>query len=57
MRTTPSNLGWFGWKSFDNWSTVLTDWKVLVDGVGAEFLMLGELRNRSIHLRKRSKRN
>ncbi|UGY11942.1 hypothetical protein HAP48_0000400 (plasmid) [Bradyrhizobium septentrionale] len=38
--------------SFDNWTfviTVLTDWDVLVDGVGAEFLVLGELRNRSIH--------
>ena len=38
--------------SFDNWTfvvTVLTDSKVLVEGVGAEFLMLGELRNRSIH--------
>jgi hypothetical protein len=38
--------------SFDNWAfvvTVLTDWKVLVDDVGAEFLLLGELRNRSVH--------
>ncbi|MGY4497070.1 hypothetical protein ACVWYH_000997 [Bradyrhizobium sp. GM24.11] len=38
--------------SFDNWTfvaSVLTDWNVLVDGVGAEFLALGELRNRSIH--------
>lgn len=38
--------------SFDNWPFVigvLTDWKVLVDGVGAEFLALGVLRNRSIH--------
>lgn len=38
--------------SFDNWTfavRVLTDWKVLVDGVGPEFLLLGELRNRSIH--------
>jgi hypothetical protein len=38
--------------SFDNWPfavSVLTDWKVLVDGAGAEFLALGELRNRSIH--------
>jgi hypothetical protein len=38
--------------SFDNWPFaigVLTDWKVLADGVGAEFLELGELRNRSIH--------
>ncbi len=29
--------------------SVLTGWKVLVDGVGSEFLALGELRNRSIH--------
>jgi hypothetical protein len=38
--------------SFDNWPfavSVLTDWKVLVDGVGTDFLALGELRNRSIH--------
>ncbi|MET4245492.1 hypothetical protein [Bradyrhizobium sp. RT10b] len=38
--------------SFDNWTfviTVLTDWDVLADGVGAEFLVLGQLRNRSIH--------
>jgi hypothetical protein len=38
--------------SFDNWPfvvSILTDWKVLVDGVGADFLALGELRNRSIH--------
>lgn len=38
--------------SFDNWTfviAVLTDWNVLADGVGAEFLALGELRNRSIH--------
>jgi hypothetical protein len=37
--------------SFDVWPlavSVLTDWKVLVDGVGAEFLALSELRNRSI---------
>ncbi len=39
-------------ESFDNWPfavSVLTDWNVLVDGVGAEFLALGSLRNRSIH--------
>jgi hypothetical protein len=39
-------------ESFDDWPflvSVLTDWKVLVEGVGAEFLALGELRNRSIH--------
>lgn len=38
--------------SFDNWSfvvSVLTEWKVLVDGVAEEFLVLGDLRNRSIH--------
>ncbi len=38
--------------SFDNWPfvvSILTDWKVLADGVGADFLALGELRNRSIH--------
>lgn len=38
--------------SFDNWPlaiSVLTDWKVLVDGVGNEFLALAELRNRSVH--------
>ncbi|HMJ44461.1 MAG TPA: hypothetical protein VK522_19520 [Pseudolabrys sp.] len=38
--------------SFDDWPfvvSVLTDWNVLVDGVGAAFLALGELRNRSIH--------
>lgn len=38
--------------SFDHWPfvvSVLTDWSVLADGVGAEFLALGELRNRSIH--------
>ena len=38
--------------SFDNWPfaiSVLTDWNILVDDVGAEFLALGELRNRSIH--------
>jgi hypothetical protein len=38
--------------SFDDWPravTVLTDWKVLADGVGASFLALRELRNRSIH--------
>lgn len=38
--------------AFDNWPfavSVLMDWKVLVDGVGAEFLALSELRNRSIH--------
>jgi hypothetical protein len=38
--------------SFDNWPlvvSVLSDWKVLADGVGPEFLALGELRNRSIH--------
>jgi hypothetical protein len=39
-------------ESFDDWPfavSVLTDWNVLVDGVGAAFLALGELRNRSIH--------
>ncbi len=39
-------------ESFDHWPSVvsiLTDWGVLVDGVGSEFLALGELRNRSIH--------
>lgn len=39
-------------ESFDDWPFVvgvLEDWKVLVDGVGAAFLALGELRNRSIH--------
>lgn len=38
--------------SFDDWPfavSVLTDWNVLVDGVGAAFLALGEVRNRSIH--------
>lgn len=38
--------------SFDNWPlavSALTEWKVLVDGVAADFLALGELRNRSIH--------
>jgi hypothetical protein len=38
--------------SFDNWPfvvSVLTDWKILADGVGTDFLALGELRNRSIH--------
>jgi hypothetical protein len=38
--------------SFDNWPlavSILTDWNVLVDGAGAEFLALGELRNKSIH--------
>ncbi len=38
--------------SFDNWPfavSVLTDWKVLVDGVDTEFLALGQLRNRSLH--------
>lgn len=38
--------------SFDNWPlviSILTDWKVLADGVGTEFLALSELRNRSIH--------
>lgn len=38
--------------SFDNWAfvvNVLTDWRILVDGVGTEFLALGTLRNRSIH--------
>ncbi len=38
--------------AFDDWPlaiAVLTDWKVLVDDVGAEFLALGVLRNRSIH--------
>lgn len=38
--------------SFDNWefaTSVLSDWSVLVDGVGSDFLALGELRNRSIH--------
>jgi hypothetical protein len=39
-------------ESFDNWefiTTVLTDWNVLADGVGSDFLALNELRNRSIH--------
>jgi hypothetical protein len=39
-------------ESFDQWPlaiSVLTDWNVLADGVGPEFLALGELRNRSIH--------
>jgi hypothetical protein len=38
--------------SFDNWPfvvSVLTDWNVLTAGVGADFVALGELRNRSIH--------
>lgn len=38
--------------SFDNWAfvvTVLTDWNILVDGVGTELLTLSDLRNRSIH--------
>ncbi|MGX9431604.1 MULTISPECIES: hypothetical protein [Bradyrhizobium] len=38
--------------SFDNWPfavSVLTDWKALADGVGADFLALGDLRNRSVH--------
>lgn len=38
--------------SFDNWPlviSILTDWNVFVDGVGPDFLALGELRNRSIH--------
>lgn len=38
--------------SFDSWPfvvSILEKWKVLADGVGAEFLALGELRNRSIH--------
>lgn len=38
--------------SFDDWPlaiSALTDWKVLVDGIGTEFLALGDLRNRSIH--------
>ena len=41
-----------GRKSFDNWSfavEVLNDWKVLIDGVGDDFLSLAALRNRSIH--------
>lgn len=39
-------------KSFDNWQfavNVLTDWKVLVEGVGQKFLDLTILRNRSVH--------
>jgi hypothetical protein len=39
-------------QSFDKWPfvvSVLTDWKVFAEGVGAEFLALGEVRNRSIH--------
>jgi hypothetical protein len=39
-------------ESFDKWPfavSVLADWKVLADGVGSEFLGLGDLRNRSIH--------
>lgn len=46
--------------SFDDWSlaiSVLTDWKVLVDGVGAELLALGALRNRSIHFNSDSYRS
>lgn len=38
--------------SFDDWPfaiTVLTDWDILAEGVGKDFLALGELRNRSIH--------
>ncbi|TBF30717.1 hypothetical protein [Rhizobium ruizarguesonis] len=38
--------------SFDYWPlavTVLTDWEVLANGVEADFLALGDLRNRSIH--------
>jgi hypothetical protein len=38
--------------SFDSWPFaigVLRDWKVLVEGVDAEFLTLGEVRNRSLH--------
>ena len=38
--------------SFDYWLlvvTVLVDWKVLAKGVDADFLALGELRNRSLH--------
>lgn len=38
--------------SFDSWPfavSVLADWHVLVPGVDAEFLALGERRNRSIH--------
>jgi len=29
--------------------SVLSDWRVLVDDAGAEFLALGEIRNRSVH--------
>jgi hypothetical protein len=39
-------------ESFDDWPfavSVLTDWNVLVDGVGPAFLALGDLRNRSLH--------
>jgi hypothetical protein len=38
--------------SFEDWPfavSVLSDWRVLVNGVGAAFLSLGQLRNRSIH--------
>jgi hypothetical protein len=38
--------------SFDNWPlmvSVLMDWRIFAEGVEADFLALGELRNRSIH--------
>ncbi|UVK51726.1 hypothetical protein DBIPINDM_005030 [Mesorhizobium sp. AR02] len=52
FKSSPHYRNLYRKKSFDNWPIVisaLTDWKVLADGVGAEFLLLGELRNRSIH--------
>jgi hypothetical protein len=46
--------------SFDDWPfavSVLTDWNVLADGVGATFLALGDRRNRSIHFNPETTRS
>ncbi|MER8713135.1 hypothetical protein, partial [Mesorhizobium sp. M1295] len=51
-RSSPHFKRVYGKESFDNWAfavQVLEDWTVLADGVGAQFLVLAGLRNRSVH--------
>lgn len=52
FRSSPHYRKVYRRDSFDNWQfavDVLTDWGVLVEGAGDDFLALSKLRNRSIH--------
>lgn len=59
FRTSPHYKKVYRKESFDDWSfavKILTDWKVLADGVAVEFEKLNKLRNDSVHFNQETYR-